>query len=108
MKVFGVSTKQRKLIIYEHIDNDMCKYFDGKTYHETTKQTIHDWSFTKSYSPKYIPIKKDENKTFEESFFEFVEKANMFRKLSLDSNGKNALINLYKSGLVTNTVSIIL
>ena len=103
MKIVGISKKQRKLIIYEHIENDICKYYDGKEYHETTKETIHEWTFTKSYSSKYIPIKKDENKTFEQSFNEFVEKANTFRKLSLGSDNKNALVNLYKTGSVTNT-----
>ena len=37
MKVFGISKKQRKLIIYEHLENDICKYYDGKDYNETTK-----------------------------------------------------------------------
>lgn len=104
MKVFGVSVKQRKLIIYEPLENDICKYYDGKVYHETTKDIIHQYAFTKSRTSKYIPIKKDENKSFEESFSEFVEKANMFRKLSLGLGPtKEALVNLYKTGSITNT-----
>jgi hypothetical protein len=105
MKVFGVSTKQRKLIIYENLPNDICKYYDGKTYHETTKETIHQWSFTKSFSSKFIPIKKTDDETFEDCFTEFVEKANTFRKLTLGLNkdGKSSLVNLYRTGSVTNT-----
>ena len=103
MQVFGISKKQRKLIIYEHLDDDSVKYYDGKDYKETTKEIIHQYAFTKSYSSKYIPIQKTENKSFEESFNEFVEKANTFRKLSLGSDNKNALVNLYKTGSVTNT-----
>ena len=73
MKIYGTSKKQRKLIIYEHIDNDSVKYYDGKDYKETTKEIIHQYAFTKSYSSTYIPIQKTENKSFEESFNEFVE-----------------------------------
>ena len=108
MKVYGVSVKQRKLIIYEHLENDSVKYYDGKSYHETTKQTIHEYTFTKSRTSKYIPIKKTEDKTFEESFSEFVEKANTFRKLSLGLGpNKEALVNLYKTGSVTNTARVL-
>ena len=98
MKVYGTSSKQRKLIIYEHLDDDSVRYYDGKSYHETTKDIIHQWAFVKSYSSKYIPIKKDENKSFEQSFSEFVEKANMFRKLTLGlgQDGKQSLVNLYR------------
>ena len=78
MKIAGISRKQRKLIIY-----DENNYFDGKDYHETTKEEIKRFSFLNSYKSKYIPIKKDENKTFEECFTEFVEKANTLRTLSL-------------------------
>ena len=47
MQVFGISKKQRKLIIYEHLDDDSVKYYDGKDYKETTKEIIHQYAFTK-------------------------------------------------------------
>ena len=97
MKIVGISKKQRKLIIY-----DERQYYDGKDYYDTDKEEIKRWSFTNSYKSKYIPIKKDENKTFEECFTEFVEKANTLRTLSL-IDGKNAIINLYKTGSDTQT-----
>ena len=59
MQLTGISRKQRKLIIY-----DECKYYDGKCYHDTNKEKIKKWSFSNSYKSKYIPIKKDDNKTF--------------------------------------------
>ncbi len=62
-KVAGISRKQRRAIIY-----DENNYFDGKYYYETDKEKIREWSFTNSYKSKYIPIKKDDDKSFEECF----------------------------------------
>ena len=99
MKIAGISRKQRRVIIY-----DEFRYYDGKDYHETTKEEIKKWSFLNSYKSKYIPIKKDDDKTFEQCFTEFVEKANTFRKMTLGfRESGEALINLYKTGSVTQT-----
>ena len=84
MNIAGISRKQRRVIIY-----DEFRYYDGKDYHETTKEEIKKWSFLNSFKSKYIPIKKDDDKTFEQCFTEFVEKANTLRTLSL-IDGKNA------------------
>ncbi len=78
MKIAEISRKQRRVIIY-----DENNYFDGKDYHITNKEEIKKWSFTNSYKSKYIPIKKDDDKTFEQCFTGFVEKANTFRKMTL-------------------------
>ena len=83
MKVYGVSVKQRKLIIYEHLDDDSVKYYDGKSYHETTKEIIHEYAFTKSRTSKYIPIKKDE-----------YVKDNNHHLLSLESNTMIKILKL--------------
>ena len=104
MKITGVSVKQRKLIIYED-----TKYYDGKAYHETTKDKLHEMIFSKSYTSKFIPIKKDDDKTFEQSFNDFVKIANTLRKASigLGEDGKEALINFYKTSNSIQTAKTI-
>ena len=103
MKITGISNKQRKLIIYED-----TKYYDGKEYHETTKDKLHEMIFSKSYTSKYIPIKKDEDKTFEQSFNDFVKTANALRKASLGlCEDGEALINFYKTGNSIQTAKTI-
>ena len=103
MKITGISKIQRKLIIYEDIT-----YFDGKLYHQTTKDKLNEMIFSKSYSSKYIPIKKDPLKTFEQSFSDFVKPANALRKASLGigENGES-LVNFYKTGNSIQTAKTI-
>ncbi len=70
MKIAGISRKQRKLIISgEH------QYYDGKDYYDTDKEEIKN-GVLQIHIRVSIPIKKDENKTFQQCFTEFVEKAN--------------------------------
>ena len=103
MKITGVSVKQRKLIIYENFT-----YFDGKEYHETSKEKLHEMLFSKSYTSKFIPIKKHEDKTFEQSFKDFVKSANLLRKasLGLGENGES-LVNFYKTSNSIQTAKTI-
>jgi hypothetical protein len=65
--------------------------------------------FSKSYSSKYIPINKNPLKTFEQSFSDFVKTANVLRKASigLGENGKEALVNFYKTGNSIQTAKTI-
>jgi len=103
MKITGISSKQRKLIIYED-----TKYYDGKEYHQTTKEQLHEWIFSKSYTSKYIPIKKHEEKTFEQTFKDFVKTANALRKASLGLGEENeSLVNFYKTGNSIQTAKTI-
>ena len=61
----GSSKKPRKVLIYE---GTYC--FDGVKYFHSKR--LLEFGVTKSKTSKYIPIKKDPNKTFEECCIELI------------------------------------
>jgi len=88
-KMIGLSKNERTPLIY---DPRTKEAFDGVKYFITTKAEINAWSVTKSYTSEYIPIKKEPEKSLEETYNAFIEQA---EKLKKQSRGK---INLFKSG----------
>ena len=88
-KMIGLSKNERTPLIY---DPRTKEAFDGIKYFITTKAEINAWSVTKSYTSEYIPIKKEPEKSLEETYNAFIEQA---EKLKKQSRGK---INLFKSG----------
>jgi len=92
--VKGCSRKQRIPLIYD----TTRKCFDGERYFQATKTEINEWSVIKSYESKYIPIKKEDDKTFEQCFIEFKERADRLKKQS------KYKINLYKTGTFQKTI----
>ena len=88
-KLTGLSVKERTALLYNPLTKE-C--YDGEKHFTATKIEINQWSITKSYTSKYVPIKCPEHRTLEEAHSDFVKQAD---KLKEQSNG---LINLYKTG----------
>jgi hypothetical protein len=88
-KMIGLSKKERTPLIY---DPRTKEAFDGVKHFTTTKCELNQWSVTNSYKSEYIPIKKETDKSLEETYNAFIQRA---EKLKKQSRGK---INLFKSG----------
>ena len=96
--VKGISEKQRILLVY---DEDY-KTWNGKKFRQSTRDKIKGYQLKQSYKSKYIPVFKEEKKTHQETFDDFVKLANELRTDSI-IDGRPALVNLYKTGGFTKT-----
>ena len=88
-RILGLSKDERTPLIYDPVTKQA---FDGIKHFTTTKPEINAWSVTNSYKSPYIPIKKETDKSLEETYNDFIKQAD---KLKTQSRGR---INLYKSG----------
>ena len=88
-RILGLSKDERTPLIYDPVTTQA---FDGIKHFTTTKPEINAWSVTNSYKSPYIPIKKETDKSLEETYNDFIKQAD---KLKTQSRGR---INLYKSG----------
>ena len=88
-RILGLSKDERTPLIYDPVTKQA---FDGIKHFTTTKPEINAWSVTNSYKSEYIPIKKETDKSLEETYNAFIEQAD---KLKKHSRGK---INLFKAG----------
>jgi len=86
----GSSKKPRKVLIYE---GTHC--FDGVKYFHSKR--LYEFGVTNSKKSKFLPIKKDPKKSFEECNIEFTTMAD---KVIADTDGK---INFYKTGSIATT-----
>lgn len=86
----GSSKKPRKVLIYE---GTHC--FDGVKYFHSKR--LLEFGITKSKKSKFLPIKKDPKKSFEECYIELTTMAD---KVIADTDGK---INMYKTGSIATT-----
>lgn len=99
--VKGSSPHPRKPLIYDPDMRNEKKCFDGEKYFMMTGKEILEHRLTKSFTSKWLPIKKEKGKTHEETYKNFVETANMVYEKSA---GK---IDMYKTGsLVATAVNL--
>ena len=89
--VYGISRKARKVLVYDPSTKPR-ECWNGKEHLTFTSKEIYEFGIRKSNKSKYIPIKKEDGKTLEETYDEFVKLAD---RLIEETEGK---INLYKTG----------
>ena len=94
--VYGVSTKPRKVLVYDP-NTTPRKCFDGTEYLTFTSKEILDFGLKNSRRSKYIPISKGKDKSLKETYDEFILSAERMKE---ETKGR---INLYKTGTYAKT-----
>jgi len=89
--VSGISLQEKPILIYQIFKNEVMTY-DGKRFKSHERKEFFTTIDRKPRSFKYIPVHKDENKTYIEAYNDFIKCAEQLKSLS------GGRINLYKTG----------